>query len=242
MPINLLFADHLHADGWATVPGIYTAAECQAIAQRLARVLAACGNEAASLRRANGAIYGARNLLGLFPEAVALWRRSPLVDFLRDVLGPQFGLVRGLFFDKPPQGSWSLPWHRDLTIAVAEHLPLGEQFRNPTTKAGVPHVEAPNEVLQQMLTLRIHLDDATSENGPLLVVPGSHHSRNAPADRPPVTILAQAGDVLAMRPLLLHSSGETRPGSTLHRRVLHLEFAASEQLPDGFRWHEFVRA
>ena len=227
------------ATGFALVPDVFERDECGAIADRLAAALANCRDAAKSLKRANGAIYGARNLLELFPEAMQLWRRPPLVKLLGAVLGTDFGLVRGLFFDKPPAGSWSLPWHRDLTIAVVEHLPLGEQFRNPTTKACVPHVEAPDEVLAQMLTLRIHLDDATTENGPLQVIPGSHASRDSAARHLPQTIFAKAGDVLAMRPLLLHSSGEAREGATLHRRVIHLEFAADEQLPEGYRWQRF---
>ena len=34
---------------------------------------------------------------------------------------------------------------RDLTIALQEHGPIGGAFRNPTTKAGVPHVDAKPE-------------------------------------------------------------------------------------------------
>jgi len=67
------------------------------------------------------------------------------------VLGPQGGLTRGLYFDKPPGNSWALPWHRDLTIAVKQHGPLG-CFTNPTKKAGVPHVQAPAELLARMVT------------------------------------------------------------------------------------------
>ena len=232
------YATGIEADGWAIIPEVFDEGECCEIAEKLAAALAACSDAAGSLRRANGATYGARNLLDLFPEAMRLWRRPPLVDVLTDVLGTGYGLVRGLFFDKPPEGSWSLPWHRDLTIAVHEHRSSGV-FRNPTTKAGVPHVEAPDAVLRQMLTLRIHLDDVTPANGPLQVVPGAHTGRDAPAERPPVTILAQAGAVLAMRPLLLHASGESR-SPKLHRRVIHLEFAGCKELPEGYRWRWFT--
>jgi ectoine hydroxylase-related dioxygenase (phytanoyl-CoA dioxygenase family) len=108
-------------------------------------------------------------------------------------------------------------------------------------KAGVPHVEAPDEVLRQMLTLRIHLDEVTAENGPLQVLPGTHTGRCAATPfRPPVTILADAGDVLAMRPLLSHASGVSQPGNSRHRRVVHLEFAAQRELSDGYRWHQFL--
>jgi len=224
--------------GFTTVAAVYSVEECRKIASQIQAALEACDDEASSLRRANGAIYGARNLLDLFPPAKDLWWRPPLVELLLSFRGPTFGLVRGLYFDKPPHGSWSLLWHRDLTIAVQEHGPVGGMSRNPTTKAGVPHVEAPDEVLRQMLTLRIHLDAATPENGPLQVVPGSHVGRDANPNCEPVPILVKAGDVLAMRPLQLHSSGESQAG-TMHRRVVHLEFAASPTLPDGYRWGKF---
>jgi hypothetical protein len=233
-------AELLASDGCVIVFAVYAADKCRQFATQIQAALEACEDQASSLRRANGTIYGARNLLDLFPPARELWRRPPIVELLSSALGPTFGLVRGLFFDKPPTSSWSLPWHRDLTIAVREHVLLTTQFRNPTVKAGVPHVEAPDELLRQMLTLRIHLDDATAENGPLQVIPGSHHSRDTNSSCEPVAILARAGDVLAMRPLLLHSSGESQAFTALHRRVVHLEFAASPTLADGLRWRQFI--
>lgn len=210
------------------------------MASGLFEALSDCSDDSTALRRANGAIYGARNLLDVFPAAAALWRCEPLIELLTAVLGPRFGLVRGLYFDKPPAGNWSLPWHRDLTIAVRDHSLPSQQFRNPTTKGGVQHVEAPDELLGQMLTLRIHLDDVSDENGPLQVIPRTHHSRDAEAIQRPVAVHAKAGDVLAMRPLLMHSSSASREGTDLHRRVVHLEFASCEPLPDGFEWHRFI--
>jgi ectoine hydroxylase-related dioxygenase (phytanoyl-CoA dioxygenase family) len=102
-------------------------------------------------------------------------------------------------------------------------------------------MEAPDDILRQMLTLRLHLDDATPENGPLQAIAGSHLSRDCPGEGPPQTIYARAGDVLAMRPLLLHASGESRAGTMLHRRVIHLEFAGQERLPEGYCWQRFVK-
>lgn len=235
-----MIPERLAADGFAITPGVFSAAECLRIAGELNRALDGCGDEATALRRANGALYGARNLLAVFPQTQTLWRRPVLVDLLTTVLGSRFGLVRGLYFDKPPEGTWSLPWHRDLTIAVRDHSLPSEQFKNRTTKAGVQHVEAPAEVLQNMLTLRIHLDDVTPENGPLQVLPGSHLINVDGPPRPPIAILATAGDVLAMRPLLSHSSSDSQPGTLRHRRLIHLEFAGCSELPDGYNWQQFV--
>jgi ectoine hydroxylase-related dioxygenase (phytanoyl-CoA dioxygenase family) len=97
-----------------------------------------------------------------------------------------------------------------------------------------------------MLTARIALDEVVDENGPLLVIPGSHRDVSAeelptalelePRTRP---IHMRAGDVLLIRPLVVHRSGPSRPGTIRHRRTLHFEFAAEETLPAGLAWHRF---
>ena len=70
----------------------------------------------------------------------------------------------------------------------------------------MPHVEAPPAILEQMVTMRIHLDDVTEENGPLRVQPGSHRLSIENIVGAGQCILANRGDVLLMRPLLLHSA------------------------------------
>ena len=107
-------------------------------------------------------------------------------------------------------------------------------------KADVLHVQPPAEVLEHMVSVRLHLDNCGEENGALRVIPGSHlHGRIPEADipamreTPEVVCAVGIGGALLMRPLLLHASSPSRvPG---HRRVVHLDFA-SVQLPNGMRW------
>ena len=148
-----------------------------------------------------------------------------------------------MFFDKPPDRTWTLPWHKDTSIAVRVNSIKSTSFSRPTTKAGVPHFIACDDVLKQMLTLRIHLDEVTDENGPLKVLPGSHTSSTSEGNgmNSVSTIHSNVGDVLAMRPLISHASGSSHEGTRRHRRILHLEFAANVVLPDGAEWHDFVR-
>lgn len=232
----------IREDGFTIVAGVFTHHQVETMLDGLEGVFQKQA-EASAIRSDAGSVYAARNILELWPDAATVWRQSPLPKILAGLLGPGFGLVRGLFFDKPPERTWALPWHKDLTIAVRDHRLPSKLFTKPTTKAGVPHVEAPLVVLEQMATIRIHLDDVTEENGPLKVVPGSHKSgkKLEIGDILPQSILAERGDVLLMRPLLAHSSGTSRDGTLMHRRILHLEFAATEKLADGYRWWEFRR-
>ncbi len=225
----------LHRLGYVVLTGVFAEPQMAALARRLSSALR---SDKPSVLRSRGETYGSRDLISLLPEVCEIPRHPRLLDVITSVLGSEAGLVRALYFDKPPERSWSLPWHKDRTIAVKDHAQPSSHFSKPTMKAGIPHVEAPESLLERMLTLRVHLDPMTADNGPLSVIPGSHIVAHDAAS-PPVELHASSGDVLAMRPLLSHSSSLPTKGTALHRRVIHLEFAPSEDLPDGYAWHSF---
>ncbi len=228
------------ANGFTLIPGVFTPGQVDSICSGLEEAFRAQA-EAVAIRSDAGSIYAARNVLTLWPAAATAWHQPPLPEVLAALLGPGYGLVRGLFFDKPPERTWALPWHKDLTVAVRDNRLPSRAFARPTLKAGVPHVEAPVDVLEQMATVRLHLDDVTRENGPLHVLPGSHRAGKSMqlGETAAETILCRRGDVLIMRPLLAHGSGHADVGTRRHRRILHLEFAGSRELPDGYSWYDF---
>lgn len=234
------WCEQLETDGFALFRGVFDVEDVQRALAEWDEVHRQHAANEAILASENGPAYGARNLLQLWPRVMELTRKPALCNTLQEILGGNAGVVRVLFFDKPPGHSWALPWHKDYNIAVVEHGVEGT-FTKPTTKAGVPHVMAPFSLLSTMLTVRIHLDDVTSQNGPLRVIPGSHRFYATGEDEPGelVAVHCQAGDVLLMRPLLTHSSGHCQPDVKSHRRIIHLECATSILLPDGYRWHQY---
>jgi ectoine hydroxylase-related dioxygenase (phytanoyl-CoA dioxygenase family) len=92
-----------------------------------------------------------------------------------------------------------------------------------------------------MVSIRIHLDDCPEENGALKVVPGSHRAGKIPESDiatvvergTAVACEVNAGGVLAMRPLLAHSSSAAMKPA--HRRVIHFDYAAGT-LANGLQW------
>ncbi len=197
----------------------------------------------------------AQRLAAREPEAAHgirdVLRKSPLVrslsraPWLRALLPADMVCVRGILFDKTPEANWLVPWHQDITLCVREPRDI-PGYGPWSVKHGVPHVQAPVALLSHMITLRLHLDDATAMNGALRVLPGSQvygllDAQAIAAWRargPEVVCAALAGDVLAMQPLLLHASSKAQSETLAHRRVLHLEFAPREGLAEGLAWYE----
>jgi hypothetical protein len=191
------------------------------------------------LEPATGA--GSRGLLGE-PTIARLARSEKLTNLVRSHLLAEPFPVRAIFFNKSPKANWLVSWHQDLTIAL--HARVDTPGFGPwSSKDGIPHVQPLVELLERMLTVRLHLDDADQSNGALRVLPGSHQLgrlsaariQQLRAERSDVICDATAGDAFLMRPLLLHAS--SRSTSKRSHRVLHIEYAGFA-LPDHLRWHE----
>ncbi len=187
--------------------------------------------------------YALRNAL-LIPEICSLAYSQSIVALANMVLDAEAHPVKAFLFDKTHQANWRVAWHQDLTIAVKKQQAV-TGFSNWSQKAGIVHVQPPVEILENLLTLRIHLDNCDRYNGALKIIPGSHrYGKIASTAIEGWTKLGQAhtcemqaGDILLMRPLLLHSSSpSTNP---THRRVLHIEYSATN-LPGGLEWCDSI--
>lgn len=191
-------------------------------------------------KTARNKVGGLRNLLQTSPSVSQFAKSAKVVSFLENFAGSSVCPVRAIFFDKKPGANWLVPWHQDLAIAVTERIET-PGFTGWSVKDGTLHAHPPREILESMVTVRLHLDDCDASNGALKVLPETHrHGKLSTADIPnwtaksePVVCEMSKGDALLMRPLLLHASAPAE--NPKHRRVLHIEYATQE-LPNGLKW------
>jgi len=152
-------------------------------------------------------------------------------------------IVQATYFNKNPQTNWLVALHQDRSIPVAADTP--RSFPGWSQKEGLTFVQPPDAVLQTLVAVRLHVDDSNPDNGPLRVIPNSHRDGTLSPDQiaalrerfPEIELTANRGDVIAMRPLLLHASSKSR--SEKPRRVIHF-LCGPEKLPDGLRWNTIV--
>ena len=158
---------------------------------------------------------------------------------IREIFGSNYFLVKSIYFDKPEQSNWFVSYHHDLTISVDRKVEL-ENFGPWTTKQNQFAVQPPVEFLENIFTIRIHLDDTDEKNGALKILPGSHANGICRIENRNKTIHEQickvnSGGIMIMKPLLFHSS--SRSSSNKKRRVIHLEFCGLH-LPAEINWAE----
>ena len=149
-----------------------------------------------------------------FTPRARMWLAAhpALTNLAERLLQAPAQLTRVQAFDKSAWSNWFVPWHQD-RAADGQDRPVA--------------------MLEQMVALRIHLDDCTEDNGPLDVLPGSHrHGRldaaaiaNLCETTPSLLCLAVRGDIVALRPLIAHRSQRARNPAA--RRVIHIEYTAA---------------
>jgi len=174
------------------------------------------------------------------PAVAEVANDQRLLQIARRELGGGAVPYRATLFEKSGRANWLVVWHQDTA------LPLASRFDSPgwgpwSEKAGILYAHAPAWALSRVLALRVHLDDSTNENGPLRVIPGSHAAGvlsdgevfGVARRRARMDCLVTRGGVLAMRPLLIHSSSKARLEAP--RRVLHVEYADSLDFGEGIR-------
>jgi ectoine hydroxylase-related dioxygenase (phytanoyl-CoA dioxygenase family) len=172
------------------------------------------------------------------PAVRELSADSRLLTIARQFVGPGAIAFRATLFDKSPTANWLVVWHQDTA------LPLQRRIEHPdwgpwSTKAGVLYAHAPARALEQVIALRVSLDDSLRANGPLRVLPDTHRGgvytdgqiEQLARGITPVDCVALSGAVVALRPLTVHASSKSSVDSP--RRVLHIEYVGSLAVAPG---------
>lgn len=189
--------------------------------------------------RKSAGLFAIRQFLKEAPAALPLLQNQKLTPLIQELFGEGYFIVKSIYFDKPGESNWFVATHQDLTISVDKKLDV-DGYGLWTVKQQQFAVQPPLSILENIFTVRIHLDDTDINNGALKVAPGSHSKG---VYRPEAVNLGctevicdvPKGGIMIMKPLLMHSSA--RSASNNRRRVIHIEFSNME-LAEGLGWAE----
>jgi len=174
------------------------------------------------------------------PVVAELAKDVRLTDLARVWLGSRAIPFRATLFEKSSVTNWLIPWHQDTALPLTKRFDLAG-WGPWSEKAGSIYAHAPAWALSRVIALRVHLDASDPDNGPLRVVPDSHVT-GVLNDQAVMELVSTSGHleccvprggVIAMRPLIIHSSSKAKTGKS--RRVLHIEYADSLDLSDSVR-------
>lgn len=185
-------------------------------------------------------LFAIRQLVIQIPELKELLFNENLKNLLATIYPSECFLTKAIYFDKPSTSNWFVPYHQDLSISVNQKRDVSG-YTNWTYKKNQHGVQPPIEVLQNVTTVRIHLDDTNIQNGALKVIPKSHTKGILRTDiknwdtNEEYVCEVNKGGVMLMKPLTLHASNKTT--NKKQRRVIHLEFC-DQNLETPLEWLE----
>lgn len=226
---------HIEEYGFVVINNVFSQKELEDISHVLHNIDTSKENF-----RKSEDLFAIRQFLKEVPEIKDLIFNGNIQKIIKEIFGEKYFVVKSIYFDKPETSNWYVAYHQDLTISVDKKLEL-DNFGPWTTKQNQFAVQPPLNILENIYTIRIHLDDTDENNGALKVVPKSH----AKGIYRPETIdwaveteeicNVKKGGIMLMKPLTLHGSNRTTNGKK--RRVIHIEFSDIE-LPEVLQWSE----
>jgi ectoine hydroxylase-related dioxygenase (phytanoyl-CoA dioxygenase family) len=229
--------DEILENGFSIINNIYSLPEIEQIKS----IIHQADSSKDTFRKSND-LFAVRQFLKEIPETVELIFNENLKLIISELFGKNYFVVKSIYFDKPEQSNWFVSYHQDLTISVEKKIEL-PNYGPWTIKQNQFAVQPPLDILENIFTIRIHLDDTNENNGALKVIAGSHlkniyRPETIDWTKETETICkVNKGGIMIMKPLLLHSSNKTTNNSK--RRVIHIEFSNME-LPQELNWSERI--
>ena len=234
---NSIHRQQLLDNGFSVMENIYSDEEIQ----NILTIIDQTDSSNETFRKTND-LFAIRQFLREIPTVIDLIFTENLKSVMKEIIGEDFFVVKSIYFDKPETSNWYVPYHQDLTISVDKKMEI-KNFELWTTKQNQFAVQPPIEFLENITTIRIHLDDTDENNGALRVVPKSHLKKiyrpeTIDWNKEIETICrVKKGGIMLMKPLTLHSS--KRITNNKKRRVIHIEFS-NRELPNELNWAERI--
>ena len=234
---NSIHRQQLLDNGFSVMENIYSDEEIQ----NILTIIDQTDSSNETFRKTND-LFAIRQFLREIPTVIDLIFTENLKSVMKEIIGGDFFVVKSIYFDKPETSNWYVPYHQDLTISVDKKMEI-KNFELWTTKQNQFAVQPPIEFLENITTIRIHLDDTDENNGALRVVPKSHLKKiyrpeTIDWNKEIETICrVKKGGIMLMKPLTLHSSKRTT--NNKKRRVIHIEFS-NRELPNELNWAERI--
>jgi ectoine hydroxylase-related dioxygenase (phytanoyl-CoA dioxygenase family) len=228
------YSNQTNSEGFAIIEAIYSIAEIEKIISEIEKVTQAT-TENTTFRKSDD-LFAIRQFHKEIPTILPYVFNENLIEIIKTNFGENYFITKSIYFDKPEKSNWFVSYHQDLTISVNQKVDV-EHFENWTVKQNQFAVQPPKEILENNLTIRIHLDTTTKDNGALKVLNGSHKKgisrvENINMEDELETICeVQKGGIMMMRPLLFKTTNNER------RRVIHIEFS-NQELPNELEWSE----
>jgi ectoine hydroxylase-related dioxygenase (phytanoyl-CoA dioxygenase family) len=230
-----MYRTQIENTGFVTINNVFSDGEVEKIVQLIHQA-----DTSRKTFRKSADLFAIRQFLKEVPDISKLILNDEFKLLIHSLFGSDHFIVKSIYFDKPEQSNWFVSYHQDLTISVDRKVELSNYIKW-TVKQDQFSVQPPLDVLKQIYTVRIHLDDTDENNGALKVIPGSHlKGIYRPEDIDWVNETEHIcevlkGGVMIMKPLLLHSSSRTTNNSK--RRVIHIEFC-NQELNEELKWVE----
>lgn len=222
--------------GFSVVNDVYSKSEIQSMADFI-NVL----DTSNPIFRKTDDLFAIRQFVKEFPKIKSLIFNDNLKKIIQEIGGENCFVVKSIYFDKPEKSNWFVAYHQDLTISVDKKIEM-EGFGPWTVKQNQFAVQPTLAILENIFTVRIHLDDTDEYNGALKVIDKSHiksiyrpETINWNIEKETICSV-NSGGIMLMKPLLLHGSNRTQ--NNKKRRVIHIEFS-NMALPENLNWSEF---
>jgi hypothetical protein len=233
------YIHEINKNGFTIIPDVFYSNEIEYIIYKIENA-----NTSKSTFRKTKDLFAIRQFLKEVPESRGDIFTKRFKNIINGLFQPGYFTVKSIYFDKPAQSNWFVSYHQDLTISVKERAEV-PHFGPWTVKENQYSVQPPIQILEENFTVRIHLDDTTTTNGALRVIPGSHlkgicrpESIDWQLEKEAVCPVPKGG-IMIMKPLLLHASSKTTDQK--RRRVIHIEFS-NQKLPKPLEWSELIES